>query len=312
MKINTKILMLLMILAVIFSGMSAENVECQSMFRKNYDFDGDTKADITVYRSSTGPWYGLLSSNNHYWIGSGASVTNKMTPGDFDGDGRAEPKIFTAGVFIGINLATNTFDTPVLLGEVSDFPVAGDFDGNGKSDYCVFRPDTGDWYWKNTQTNVVTMIHFGAIGDKPVMADFDGDGKSDIAVYRPGNGTWYWLRSSDGAFGAVNFGIVTDKPVPADYDGDGKTDIAVYREGNWYILKSSDSSFLAISFGATSPFPALRDIPAPTDYDGDGTDDFAVFRPSEGVWYLMQSTAGFAAATFGTNGDIPAPAAFIR
>jgi hypothetical protein len=37
-----------------------------------------------------------------------------------------------------------------------------------------------------------------------------------------------------------------------------------------------------------------------------------VFRPSEGIWYLLRSTQGFAGLQFGANGDIPTPNAFVR
>jgi hypothetical protein len=43
------------------------------------------------------------------------------------------------------------------------------------------------------------------------------------------------------------------------------------------------------------------------DFDGDGKTDVSVFRPSDTVWYLNRSTAGFAAASFGLSTDIPAP-----
>jgi uncharacterized delta-60 repeat protein len=46
------------------------------------------------------------------------------------------------------------------------------------------------------------------------------------------------------------------------------------------------------------------------DFDGDGRADISVFRPSDGVWYLNQSTNGLSATQFGLSTDKITPADF--
>lgn len=46
------------------------------------------------------------------------------------------------------------------------------------------------------------------------------------------------------------------------------------------------------------------------DFDADGEADISLFRPSNGFWYIQQSTAGFYAAAFGLATDKLSPADF--
>ena len=182
-----------------------------------------------------------------------------------------------------------------------------DFDGDGKTDVSVFRPDAGQWFYLRSIDGSDRGFQFGQGSDTPVPADFTGDGRTDVAFFRPSSGLWFILRSEDNSFYGFPFGQNGDIPAPGDFDGDGKADAAVFRPaiGTWFILNSSDGSVTTTRFGLNG------DVPIVEDYDGDGRDDIAVFRPSEASWFLNRSTAGFIGFQFGAAGDtIPIPADF--
>ena len=180
-----------------------------------------------------------------------------------------------------------------------------DYDGDGKADLSVFRPNTGSWYLSHSSNNAFIAVQFGANGDLIAPADFDGDGKTDICVFRPSDGGWYRLNSSNNTFTPAQFGTNGDLPVPGDFDGDGKADLTVYRPsaGSWYRINSSNNQFVAAQFGVA------EDKPLVGDFDGDGKSDLTVFRPSNGTWYRINSaTDTFSPAQFGAPGDLPAAA----
>jgi uncharacterized delta-60 repeat protein len=284
----------------IFSGLAAP---CSAMF----DFDGDCKADVSVFRRSTNVWYVFQSSIAQVTEQVFGLSNDVVAPADFDGDGKTDFAVFrpSTGDWWFKSSITGVFNN-FHWGQQGDYARPSDFDGDGKADFIVFRWMNGVWY-RYGSTGQISITPFGQNGDAPLVGDFDGDGKSDLAIYRPTTGEWWWLSSNDGIQRATRWGISTDIAVPADYDGDGKTDFTVFRpsNGTWYILNSASGQATIVSFGLQD------DSPAAADYDGDGKADIAVFRPSTGVWYLQRSTAGFAAQQFGISNDRPAPSAFV-
>lgn len=284
-------------------GFVATNGSCMatvSTTRSAFDFDGDGRADIGVFRPGNGVWY-LSRSTEGFAAFQFGQQGDRSVAADYDGDGKSDAAIFRNGAWWRIKSATNTVDV-VAFGLAGDVPAPADFDGDGKADVAVFRPSTGIWYRLNSSNGAFLATAFGLPEDIPSAADYDGDAKADITVFRPSTGVWYRLNSANGAFFATQFGLSGDVPVVIDQDGDLKTDIAVWRPSNgvWYWLRSGDGEFRATAFGLSG------DIPAPADFDGDGRSDISVYRPSTGIWYRLNSSNGsFAAVQFGLNGDAP-------
>ncbi len=274
-----------------------------------FDFNGDGRADFSIFRPSTNQWYELFYGGSTFSAPVFGTAGDIPVPADFDGDGTTDEAIFrpsTGTWWYQSSLDSSQKAQP--WGTSGDIPLSGDFDGDGRADYILFRPSNSTWYRLSTSLSQSTTT-FGQAGDKPQVGDFDGDGKTDLAIFRPSDGNWWYAASgSGGQHRATRWGLSGDIPAPADYDGDKKTDHAVFRPstGVWYVLNSTTGTSTILPFGSNG------DRPISADYDGDGRADIAVFRPSTGIWYLLQSTSGFTGAQWGVSTDVAIPSAFAQ
>jgi thermitase len=137
------------------------------------------------------------------------------------------------------------------FGMTGDAPVAGDWNGDGKTEFGVFR--NGAWYldyngngWWDGQSTDLLYPAFGIAGDKPAVGDWNHDGTTEIGTMRDGaydswyldyNGNGWWDgQSTDLLYPA--FGIAGDKPAVGDWNHDGTTEIGIMRDGaydSWYL-----------------------------------------------------------------------------
>jgi hypothetical protein len=253
------------------------------------DFDGDSKADIGIYRD--GIWSIKRSSDGGTTsVGWGGPAWTPVVA-DYDGDGIADIAVRNASNGLW-SIVRSTDGGNTLIGwsaAAEDIPVPADYDGDGKADLTVYNTASAGWSIIRSTDGGLTYMPWGGPAWTPVVADYDGDGIADIAVRNASNGLWSIVRSTDG--GNTLFGwsaAANDIPVPADYDGDGKADFAVYNTATagWSIIRSSDGGLTYRAWGG----PAWEPVPA--DYDGDGKADIAVYNSSIGLWSILRSSDG--------------------
>ena len=160
------------------------------------DYDGNGATEIAVYRPSSGTWF-VRGQAPVVWGATG----DVPVPGDYNGDRATDLAVFrpSTGVWFVVGQA------PVAWGIPGDLPVprpenlgdlnwdgtqdvAGylaDFDGNGATDFTVYRSSTGTWFAAGQ-----AAVAWGVPGDLPVPGDYNGGVSAERAVYRPSAGAW--------------------------------------------------------------------------------------------------------------------------
>jgi hypothetical protein len=137
------------------------------------DYDGDGKADFVVVRDDGNGYAVFWSfqttggvSSTYYGLAS-----DLIVPGDYDGDGKTDMAVvrWASGYY-------QWFYRPSSTGVISAAPAAvwgvngadeivqGDYDGDGKTDFAVFR-DASATFWVQTAAGTQFGVPWGQAGD---------------------------------------------------------------------------------------------------------------------------------------------------
>ena len=268
--------------------------------------DGDPELDmVTDFDPNQETWWGnriihglngIASTSQEASIYGGSANLDAVTTGVF--------RPSNGVLFLKNSNTTGFADVGLNYGIPSDYPVVGDWDGNGTATIGIYR--TGSFYLRNSNTiGFADMVFaFGTPGDQPIAGDWNHDGTDTIGVFR--NGTFYLRNSNSAGVPELSFGLGNpgDVGIAGDWNGDGFDTTGVFRPSNGIIfLKNTNvTGFADVALNYGIP----GDRPVTGDWNGDGVDTIGVYR--NGQFMLRNSnTVGFAEIVFGLGnpGDMP-------
>ncbi len=155
-------------------------------------------------------------------------------------------------------------------------PQSLDFNGDGRTDYTVVRPNSGTAATDSFSSSNQNYYYANRLkkSHRSLANSFVSSGNATSATV-----SWITRINGSNDFSSSDNGNPdTDVLTPSDYDGDLKVDTAVWRplsatQAAFYIFQSSTNTFRTVNFGQDGDDPTVV-----ADYDGDKKADPATFR----------------------------------
>ncbi|MFQ3536929.1 MAG: M12 family metallo-peptidase [Aggregatilineales bacterium] len=261
---------------------------------------------------------GTATQNNRLSLNNTASIvadfrTNMLT--DTVGIYRPSHSL----LLLRNSLSTGPADLTQIFGGADDYPVAGDWDGDGVDTIGVYRRSTGQFLLKNSNAvgaPVVYSLYLGSANDMPIVGDWDGDGKDSVGIFRPSNGLIYIRNTltTGVADYTLILGVPGDLPVAGDWNGNGRDGIGVFRPstGTFYLLNNAqqNGTFFA---DAVFAFGQNGDRPVAGDWNANGIDGVGVYRNGQlSLRNALSSGPPDLIFFFGGTGDLPFTGRFVQ
>jgi hypothetical protein len=284
------------------------------------DINGDGEPDLAAFTGSSfnpgsvaimlGNGDGSFMDMKSVAQASSQYAVTFAVAADFNGDGKldlavGEPGSPNGQVSVELGKGNGTFGQPIVspLSTTANpnFMLAGDFNGDRKSDLVVL--DSGNGFQVLLGNGDGS---FGTAVDTPLsytvgslaVGDFDKDGKADLVVIPFNNGSPslnIYLSNGDGTFTLGQQYVVYFNSLVsvADVNGDGNPDLVVTSNNNNLLvfLGNGDGTFKNPVLG---PIDSYISLPIIGDFNGDGKLDIAA-GTGNGIAFLPGNGDG----TFG-------------
>jgi len=118
-----------------------------------FDFDGDSRTDLSIFRPGQGEWWYSRSTDGNGRAFLFGVASDRLVPADYTGDGKADIAVWRPSTGFWFVLRSEDFSFYSFpFGTAGDVPVPADYDGDGKADAAVFRASD------------LTLVHFEIVG----------------------------------------------------------------------------------------------------------------------------------------------------